>query len=97
MTLFGAGPRLYGVSRSDDSSAVTATEDLLDRDGRDRKRAAAAVAPFLFLGLFDLALLLGWGLNPLWGFLLLPPILFICVLAWVAFSNGFARDRTGDA
>jgi hypothetical protein len=61
----------------------------------NRKRAALAVAPFLALGLFDLVLLLGWGLDPLWGFMILPPILFISALAWLAFRTGFAADRTG--
>ncbi|WP_226012285.1 hypothetical protein [Halomicrobium salinisoli] len=59
-------------------------------DHLNRKRAALYVAPFLALGLFDLALLLGWGLDPLWGFMILPPILFVSVLAWIAFRTGFA-------
>jgi 4-hydroxybenzoate polyprenyltransferase len=62
----------------------------------NRKRAVLAVLPFLFLGLSCLGLILAWGLNPIWGFLILPPILFICVLAYVAFRTGFAQDRTGD-
>jgi hypothetical protein len=62
----------------------------------DRKRAALAVAPFLLIGLGNVALILGWGLDGLWAFLLLPPILFICVLAWIAFRTGFVQDRTGD-
>jgi hypothetical protein len=61
--------------------------------GYDRKRAALAVVPFLLLGLADVALLLGWGLNPLWGFMILPPILFISALAWLAFRSGFVDDR----
>ncbi len=76
------------------------TADLLEDDeeadvGVDRLRAAKYVAPFLFLGLFDLVLLLGWGLDPLWGFMILPPILFVSVLAWIAFRTGFASERTG--
>jgi hypothetical protein len=35
-------------------------------------------------------------LDPLWGFMILPPILFVSVLAWIAFRGGLARDRTGD-
>ena len=69
-----------------------ATEDVT----LNRKRAALAVLPFLLIGLGDVVLLLGWGLDGLWGFMILPPILFICVLAWIAFRSGFARDRTGD-
>lgn len=61
-----------------------------------RKEATVAIAPFVLLGLADVALLLLWGLDPLWGFMILPPILFISVLGWIAFRTGFARDRVGD-
>nr|WP_276273934.1 hypothetical protein [Halomicroarcula sp. GDY20] len=61
----------------------------------DRWRATKYIAPFVFIGLLDLALLLGWGLDPLWGFMILPPILFVSVLGWIAFRTGFAEDRTG--
>lgn len=47
------------------------------------------VTPFLLLGLADVALLLVWGISPLWGFVILPPILFMVVLGWIAFTNGF--------
>ncbi len=59
----------------------------------DRKRAAKAVIPFLSLGLIDLALILGWGMDPLWGFAILPPILFMSVLAWIGFKSGFITDH----
>lgn len=63
---------------------------------RNRKRALLAVVPLLAVGLFDLALLLGWGLDPLWGFAILPPILFVTALAWIYFSAPEdADDRTG--
>jgi hypothetical protein len=57
-----------------------------------RKRAFLAVLPFVLLGLADVVLLLFWGLNPLWGFVILPPILFISVIGWIAFRTGFVRD-----
>lgn len=73
------------------------TGDLLDNTENDeavgRKRALLYVSPFLLLGLADLLLLLVWGLDPLWGFMILPPILFISVLTWIAFRTGFASDR----
>ena len=69
-------------------------EDRFPSESRDRRRAALAVLPFLAIGLADLVLLLVWGIDPLWGFAILPPILFICVLAWIAFSTGFVGDRT---
>jgi hypothetical protein len=61
-----------------------------------RKQAFLAMLPFLLLGIADVVLLLLWGLDPLWGFMILPPILAISALAWIAFRSGFARDRTGD-
>lgn len=63
---------------------------------RNRTQATLAVSPFLAIGLGDIILLLGWGVNPLWGFMILPPILFISVLAWIAFRTGFVRNRTGE-
>lgn len=62
--------------------------------GLNRKLAALAVAPFLALGLADVILLLGWGIEPLWAFAILPPILFCSVLAWIAFSTDFLAGRT---
>ncbi|WP_425499655.1 hypothetical protein [Halogeometricum luteum] len=62
-----------------------------------RRRATLAVSPFLALGIADIILLLGWGVDPLWGFMILPPILFITVLGWIAFRTGLARDRTGES
>ena len=65
-----------------------------DEDGcvRDRRRAALYVAPFLAIGLFNLVILLGWGLDPLWAFAIVPPILFITAVAWIAFRHGFDRQ-----
>jgi hypothetical protein len=71
-------------------------EDRFPTESRDRRRAALAVLPFLAIGLADLVLLLVWGVDPLWGFAILPPILFISALAWIAFSTGFVGDRTDE-
>ena len=67
-----------------------------DDDEVSRKQAALFISPFLALGLADVVLLLGWGLDPLWGFMILPPILFISFLGWIAFKYGFVGDRTDD-
>jgi hypothetical protein len=64
-----------------------------DRPTRNRKRALLAVLPFLAIGLGDVVLLLWWGIEPLWGFAILPPILFCTVLAWIVFSTDFLEDR----
>ena len=73
-------------------------DELLSRDepGSDRTHAVLAVVPFFLLGLSTLVLILLWGLDGLWGFMILPPVLFICVLGYIAFRTGFASDRTGD-
>jgi len=76
-----------------ESSDRIDTSDLRDEMELDRWQALKAVTPFLLLGLADLVLLLEWGLNPLWGFMILPPILFISVLGWIAFRTGFTQDR----
>jgi hypothetical protein len=60
----------------------------------NRRRALLAVTPFLLLGLADVLLLLFWGIEPLWAFAILPPILFCTVLAWIAFSTDFLQERT---
>ena len=65
-----------------------------ESSGRNRKRAAKAVLPFLALGLADVVLILQWGIEPLWGFAVLPPILFVTALAWIAFSTDFLEGRT---
>lgn len=62
--------------------------------GRKRKRGFLATLPFLALGVGNVALILGWGLEPLWAFVLLPPILFICVLTYIVFSTDFLENRT---
>lgn len=62
-------------------------------DRSDRWRAAKYTIPFVLLGIANVALVLGWGLNPIWGFAILPPILFMSVLTWVAFKSGFVTDR----
>ncbi|MFB6169955.1 MAG: hypothetical protein ABEJ06_02305 [Haloarculaceae archaeon] len=64
--------------------------------GLSRKQAFYAMLPFLLLGIADVVLLLLWGLNPLWGFMILPPILFVSALTWIAHRGGLARDRTGE-
>jgi hypothetical protein len=65
-----------------------------DASTPNRRRALLAVVPFLGLGLADVLLLLFWGIEPLWAFAILPPILFCTVLAWLAFSTDFLEDRT---
>ncbi len=82
---------------------AAATTDVDDADehppsevidsGRNRRRAALYSLPFLVLGLGNVALILGWGLEPLWGFMLLPPILFCTVLTYIVFSTDFLDDR----
>jgi len=58
-----------------------------------RKRALVWAVPFVALGVFNLLLLLGWGLKPLWAFLIFPPIAFVSVLTYLALRTGLASNR----
>ncbi|WP_348609825.1 hypothetical protein [Halobaculum rarum] len=65
-----------------------------ESSGRNRRRAALAVLPFLAIGVGNVVLILLQGLEPLWGFLLLPPVLFCSMLAYLVFSTDFLEGRT---
>jgi hypothetical protein len=64
-----------------------------DAEEHYRKRGLLSTLPFLAIGLADVILLLFWGLEPLWGFAILPPILFCSVLSYLVFSTDFLEDR----
>ena len=70
-------------------------DDEIRDTGRKRKRAALYSMPFLLLGLGNVVLILSWGLEPLWAFALLPPILFCTVLTYLVFSTDFLEGREG--
>lgn len=84
------------ASATDAADAGEAPAERADDEesGRSRKWAVIAVLPFLAIGLGDVILLLIWGIDPLWGFAILPPILFCSVLAYIVFSTDFLEDRT---
>lgn len=88
-------------SGSDDTGSVDGASraEVLDDEvldsGRKRKRAALYSMPFLLLGLGNVVLILSWGLEPLWAFALLPPILFCTVLTYLVFSTDFLEGREG--
>lgn len=63
----------------------------------DRKRVALVMVPLLALGLADVTLIVLWGVNPLLGLAVLPPILFVTVLGWVALSGGLVEGRLDDS
>lgn len=62
-------------------------------DGRNRRRAALYALPFLALGVGNAVLILNFGLEPLWAFAQLPPILFTTALTYIVFSTDFLDDR----
>jgi hypothetical protein len=84
-----------GIQRDGDAGDGLGLDPNLGSDKTgNRKRAVLLVLPFLALGIGDVLLLLWWGIDPLWGFMILPPILFCSVLAYLAFSTDFLEDRT---
>lgn len=62
-------------------------------DSRNRRRAALYALPFLALGVGNAVLILNFGLEPLWAFAQLPPILFTTALTYIVFSTDFLDDR----
>ncbi len=87
-----------GESTTGDQSMASATPDddfdltVLD-SGRNRRRAILYSMPFLALGIGNVILILWWGLEPLWAFALLPPILFTTFLTYLVFSTDFLEGR----
>ena len=69
-----------------------ATDSVGDTD-RNRRQAALYALPFLALGVGNAILILNFGLEPLWAFAQLPPILFTTVLTYIVFSTDFLDDR----
>lgn len=65
----------------------------VEAPSRSRWWATLAVLPFLLLGFGDVVLIVFWGVNPLWGFLILPPVVFVSAVGWIAFRSGFDEER----
>jgi|GEM_PF-1939236 hypothetical protein len=65
----------------------------VESSGQNRKWAALFALPFLLLGVGNASLILIWGINPLWAFAQLPPILFTTVLTYMVFRTDFLDDR----
>lgn len=59
----------------------------------DRRRAALYTLPFFAIGTLNVVLMLWWGLEIVWLFAMLPPVLFMSALAWVAFETNMLEDR----
>jgi hypothetical protein len=81
---------------SSEATPVTGSEpptDAIDGDSRNRRRAALYALPFLALGVGNAVLILNFGLEPLWAFAQLPPILFTTALTYIVFSTDFLDDR----
>lgn len=79
--------------REDAEADRTARSAQPDDDAPNRRRAALATLPFLALGLGVAALAVVVAPQPLWAFLLLPPVLFMSVLTYLTFRSGFLADR----
>jgi hypothetical protein len=57
------------------------------------RKAAIVIVPFFLLGAGNVVLVLQ-GMDPIWGLLLFPPVVFISVLGWVAISGGLVDRET---
>jgi len=69
----------------------------MDGDAADgTKTALIVVVPLFVLGAGNVVLILNWGMNPVWGALLFPPVVFVSVLGWIALRGGIAGDRGMD-
>ncbi|XVH31488.1 hypothetical protein ACNS7O_14005 [Haloferacaceae archaeon DSL9] len=77
-----------------DTDAATDDDAADSESGRSRKRALLYTLPFLFVGVANVAFILDWGMDPIWGLALLPPVLFCAALAYLVFSTDFLDDRT---
>lgn len=55
-------------------------------------RAILVAISLLAFGLVNVVRIVVWGADPLWGFGILPPILFFTVLGWLAFRTKFGRE-----
>lgn len=64
-----------------------------ETDTSNRRRAALATLPFLGLGLAVTALAVVLAPQPLWAFLLLPPIAFMSILTYLTFRSDFLEGR----
>lgn len=62
-----------------------------------RRRAALATLPFLLLGLALVAFGVVASPRPLFGFLILPPVVFVSALTYLAFRSRFEADADADA
>ena len=81
------------TERADASTGGSKPTESVSETDRNRRRAALYALPFLALGVGNAILILNFGLEPLWAFAQLPPILFTTVLTYIVFSTDFLDDR----
>jgi len=92
-TVAGSESSTTGRSEASTMASSEPPTDSLGDDDRNRRRAALYALPFLALGVGNAVLILNFGLEPLWAFAQLPPILFTTVLTYIVFSTDFLDDR----
>lgn len=73
-----------------DASATTEEGSLLRGD---RRRAALYTLPFFLIGTLNVVLILWWGLEAVWLFAMLPPVIFMTGLTWIAFETDMLKGR----
>lgn len=72
------------------------SDDAEETTGVDWKRATLIIIPFLALGVGNGVLIVQWGLNPIWGLMLLGPVIFVSIIGWLAIRGGIGDGRLDD-
>ncbi|MFB6284129.1 MAG: hypothetical protein ABEK59_09405 [Halobacteria archaeon] len=53
----------------------------------NRWRAAKAIVPLLMVGVINVVLLFFWGVDPVWAFVVIPPLSIPVTLGWLYFKH----------
>ena len=69
------------------------SDDAEGTPGVNWRRATLIILPFLALGVGNGVLIVQWGLSPVWGLMLLGPVLFVSAIGWLAIRGGIGEGH----
>ena len=72
------------------------SDDAEETTGVNWRRATLIILPFLALGVGNGVLIVQWGLSPVWGLMLLGPVIFISAIGWLAIRGGIGEGETSE-